>query len=257
MSDFLKVSVLPSHGEHQAVLQWTMQPGFRLGTFTIQRALSAPQGWVDIGTVVNDDTFIDTDMVLRNRQDEYFYRIQRTDDQGIVTVSPSTSTFGEIDRETYGRACCILMKESQIMRRRGTEILILRQRLEDKPCPRCVDPDTGQREGTTLCDTCYGTGFAGGYHKPIKSWMREGVAGAKAVKDDPGGGGSDDTTEVGVRLLGIPALIKGDLIIDPKQDRRFLVQSLTPFHLRSRLTVFFEGPLHLLRRSDVRYKIKV
>lgn len=91
------------------------------------------------------------------------------------------------------------------------------------PCT-CIDPDTKEVLNPD-CQTCYGTGFVGGYY-------REGIPKTLVVTSPLNSAPAFDTSlrlgtltpsVLGARFAGLPPVQFGDVFVHPDTNQRFYV----------------------------------
>ena len=255
-SPFIDVSVLPMYGKHQARITWRVTPGHEKGKFIIFKSPDGINNWKELGKVSGImGAFVDTELIPRGRWDEAYYKIilqyngQRYD-------SDVLSTFGSISRTEFGVARTIMQHEWESLRL-VTPVKYYKLRTDGAKCPRCVDKDTGQAVGVSLCPTCYGTTYDGGFYDAVDSFMHIGVIGSKIQEDTREGTGSTDPVAVHARMPAYPMMEKNDMIINPRADRRYLVEKIDYAWLNGKIPVYAEVDLMLLTRSDIRYTFPI
>jgi hypothetical protein len=252
---FLNFTVTPHWGDNSVALVWKVVPVLQNGRYIIFRSLDGKTGFEEIGSGVGLDFFVDQ-VAPQDRITQYYYRIT-LQANGRRFDSDVVGTFGTVPRIEYGLAHQIIRLEYLRMRR-CCPIKIYRQRLGGVICPKCSDQDTEQQIGASVCDVCFGVGFEGGFQAPVDSHIL--IISAKAdpgiTIDSPDGTGSNDPDLDMARLLPYPPLRKGDLIVNPETDIRWLIENLTPYQVNANVPVVYDAKLYLMRRNDVRFKVK-
>lgn len=251
MSAFLKIKVVPAYGNNEIAVLWKTVPELAAARFFIYRSDDGVTGWVQVGQVDGGSYFLDR-LVPRGNQTDTYYKVV-LQAPGVREDSDIVATFGDVPRREFGMAAVILRDEFTILRL-CLPIKIARLRHGGARCQKCSDKQTGQRLATTLCAHCFGTGFAGGFHAPVDSFMRKLDISQKAVAAKPDGNGTLDMQGVKMRTLALPLLEKEDMVVEPDADRRHLVDVVDVHYVNGRFPVLQEATLTLLPRTDVRYK---
>jgi hypothetical protein len=254
MQPFLDVSVYPMYGKLSARIVWKLQQGCSNGTCVIFRSPDGINNWKNLGHVpAVKGEFLDTDLVFRGRWDEAYYRValQR---EGRRYDSEMVGTFGKVSRHEFGIARTILIHEWETLRR-FTPIKFFKLRSDGPKCSTCTDQRTDQRIGVSLCETCFGTGFEGGYYPALDSFMHTGTVSSKVRSDSREGAGALDPVNVRVRLPAYPLMEKEDLIVNPSADRRYLIDTIDYGLFNGKVPVYAEATLQMLARNDVRYRL--
>jgi hypothetical protein len=252
MNIFKDVKVFPSYGKNSVIVLWHTVDEFRDGYFVVSKSKDA-SSWVEFFHGENADQALDTDFVVADRLTNYYYKV-RVAKNNTSYESDIVATFGPVTREEFG-AANVLLQEWGKKIQTGSRIKIYRQLIFGKPCPRCVDQDTGQKVGTTLCEHCFGTGFEHGFSAPVDSWMLKSLVPPRATADMEDGAGTRDVQIFNVRMLAFPSTRRGDLIVDVGNDDRFLVGASQHYDVFGKITILYDTDLELLRRSDIRHKV--
>lgn len=252
-SPFIDVVVSPAYGQLQARISWQLRPGFDGGRFTISRSPDGLNDWREIGNVERDNGFIDRHVVSDGKLSQFFYQVFLHKD-GERYESAVISTLGALTRTEFG-ACYYIMTLEYKRLLQCNKILVYKLRTTSRRCPQCVDPDTGQKIGISLCQVCYGTGFEGGYWPGVISYMQLLTQSPVTQMDSAEGAGSTDPSMYKMRTLAYPPLIKNDMIVEPNSDHRYLVDTQTVSYLKGKAPIISMVDMTLLRRTDVRYKL--
>lgn len=255
MQPFLDVSVIPSYGKFSALITWTVLQEFKAGRFSIWKSPDGVNDWSEIGFVEGSNHFEDTALITGGKFVETYYRII-LQFKGARYDSAVASTFGQVSRQEFATARYIINLEYKDLQQR-TPVFIFKQKVTAPDCPTCTD-STGQSIGISLCETCFGTGFDGGYWRPpTASFMRVTNISPKMQNNSQEGVGAEDPVYFKIRTLAFPGLDADDMIVDPKSDRRFLVEQSDVAYLNGKVPTVTNASLVLLRRTDVRYKLPI
>ncbi len=255
MQAFVDVKVQPLYGQFRALINWTTAPELANGAFTVFKSQDGINDWQPIASGDGIDQAIDENLVSQGKLIEQYYKVGVTL-RGETHESPPIGTFGTVRRDEFGAARMIMQREYEILRR-FTPLLLCKLRVFAPPCVRCVDPDTDQGVGTTLCPICFGTLKQGGYYPPVKTFGRIMSITPRVQVDSADGTGSDDPIAAKIRMIAFPLLRKNDLIIDRAADRRYLVNELKPGVFGGKIPVVFVVDAMLMPTSDVRYTFPI
>lgn len=250
---FQNVLVRPHWGDQQVVVSWTVPAELFQGNFVVFRSVDGITGFTEVASGRGLDHVVDT-VVPKDRITEYYYRIT-LQHKGKRYDSDVVSTYGEVPREIFGMSHQI-MKLEYIRMRRCHPIKIFRQKLSGNICPVCTDQDTEQKIGSSLCVVCFGTGIEGGFEVAVDSHFLLVGKSPVQLQDAQDGSGTNDPNEDQARILPYPPLRKGDMLVHARTDERWLVNTLTPYHVNDNVPCIYDASLMNLRRNDVRYKVK-
>jgi hypothetical protein len=253
MNPFLDVSVTPMYGKLSARILWRLQQGYDNGVCVIFKSPDGLNNWKELGKApANLGGFIDDNLLFRGRLDESYYRVVLQRD-GKRFDSDVISTFGRLSRQEFGIARAIMEHEWNTLRR-FTPVKFFKLKSDGPRCSRCVDTDTQQKIGTSLCPICYGTTFEGGYYPAVDSFMQVGMSGPKVRNDSREGAGSSDPVSIRARMSAYPLMEKEDLIVNPAADRRYLIDTIDYGYFNGKIPVHVELTLQMLARNDIRYQ---
>jgi hypothetical protein len=250
----LELKVQPIYGKFRAMIQWVAEPRVQDHTFIVRKSPDGINDWRVIGQVVGNDHYIDEDLLRHGRMMEQYYRVTAVGPGGKEVHSDMVGTFGRAERSEFGAARQIMELEYTAMKR-FTQVHLLKLKTYGPMCPACVDEDTDQSIGVSLCERCWGTSRDGGYHPPALTYMRIMTISPVAKIDSAEGAGSSDPSLQVARMLAYPMLRKEDLLIDRDSDRRYVVDHANYALLAGKIPVVATVNLRLLQQDDVRYRI--
>jgi len=157
-------------------ISWQLNKTFELRELrhTVLFGRYPNDAFIIVGTVDNDTYFEDPiDRILNADVFNRWYALKTTDinTQEHWYTSPVHAGSTWRKRE-WLIARDIVRQESVrlIKRRAGTRGWLLRRRFSGTRCEDCVEPETG-RITDPECETCFGTGFVGGYYDPMEFWV--------------------------------------------------------------------------------------
>jgi hypothetical protein len=256
MNPFHDVYVLPSYGKKEALIKWSVPFEYEQGTFIIQKSANGVTHWDTIGSGPGLREFIDTDFVVPNKHRETHYRVI-IQHRGKRYDSSSVATFDKLAKQEYGLLNRMMIDEDIRMHRQGNgiSVAILKQKVAGEPC-KCVDPKTEQSCGTTLCEDCYATGIKGGFDDAVFSYV-EFQNQKSTLNYQQNGMGTDDKEIAKIRIVAYPELRRGDIVVNPRTDQRYIVNNIEPMKFKGIVPFVYHLDTSMLDRKDVRYKIPV
>ena len=254
MPPFVDVSVLPMYGRLQARIVWKVQPGYEAARYAVVKSPDGLNNWQQIGATRSLE-FVDDNLIARGRLDEAYYRVAM-DWKGKQFLSDVISTFGRLRRSEFAAVRLIMKREWDTLRR-FTPVKFFKLRTDGHQCPKCMDPDTAQKVGTSLCDRCFGTGFDGGYYPAVDTFLQVGAISPKVQEDSREGVGAGDPVTVKTRGTAYPLMEKNDLFVNPSADKRYLIDTIEYGYYNGKVPVYAEMTMQLLARNDIRYTVPI
>jgi len=131
----------------------------------------------------------------------------------------------------------------------GLPVFLFKKKTFGQYCPACFDM-IKQRVSKTNCEVCYGSGFAGGYWKPIELYVNRAIPDsvAKTIGFTKAGG------NLVVEASNYPIISAGDFILFPQVGDRFRVVSIT-VHTRMGATIGQYVNMTEINHSDIEYRV--
>lgn len=131
----------------------------------------------------------------------------------------------------------------------GLPAFLFKKKTFGQYCPSCFDM-IKQRVSKTNCEVCFGTGFAGGYWKPIELYVNKAIPDSitKSIGFNKTGGNSV------VEASSHPIISAGDFILFPQVGTRHRVVSITA-HTRMGDVISQYVNLTEINRSDIEYRV--
>jgi hypothetical protein len=255
LNSFAEVRVLPNYGGDRAIIRWRLADNSIRGRFTVFKSPDGVNNWERLAEATDTEFVFDDRFFSQGKWFQWYYRVA-WESGGETAQSNIVATFGDVRREEFG-AARVVMNQAYQQLRRFTRIGICKLRVTAGACAVCVDRETGQQVGISLCQNCYGTGLDGGYFPAVASHMKIGENSDVVQIDSPEGAGARDMIRVKSSMLAFPFLRKDDLVVDPKSDRRYLVETISNGMLIGKIPVLSTVSMLLLRSQDVRYKFPV
>jgi len=244
-------------------VEWNLHPRFSdPGPYIFQLQYS-PTGtqeaddWESVGLPsVNSYYAYDDVQRLYGKSNWVHYRVTASTPLGIYVSKPQRAT-GVLRFRDWMLAREILRMERLRLRlAAGQEGYILKAKNFGEVHEPCVDSITDEVTNST-CNTCYGTGFVGGYFEPTECSYAELPPTSSHVQLDATRGTVDDEIRVAARMLAIPRLMEGDVWIDRDTDHRWAVHSITNLVEMRGVPLISSVELRLIPFSNVIYQFAI
>jgi hypothetical protein len=116
----------------------------------------------------------------------------------------------------------------------------------------CYDRVT-KRMLVAACQTCFGTGWVGGYDTPLKVWAQIVSPEETTIRDEMGEHGIENTM---CKFANFPELQEGWVVVEAENIRWRVGSSLTKIR-KGRALVRQQIPVHRISPSDIEYSIPV
>jgi len=228
-SPFESVSIVPSYARGFAFM-WEISGAFTdplPWVFSIEEGRSSVGDWTEItppGGLVNQLSYAETEKRLVNKQLVLFFRVKLITPNGEY-YSTVRSPYGELERREYLIVREIMRKEIlQAQELSGVLGQLWVRSTFGQECTSCRDPVTGSIRNDE-CDHCFGTGRDPGFHGPYCVWLTFSPATRdKQMAQD--GTGTREPYVYSVRMIGSPYAKDGDVVVDPRMDKRYHVDSV-------------------------------
>lgn len=259
MSIFQDINLYPSHGDQRVIVTWGGGPQYGDHQVSVAASVTGtPDSWVVLPAVAE---FGQRLMVITNWNPELhqFFRFLVTKPGTTDMRSPVVGIYQDVTRREYGLAKTIIAREFEDMRRANGIPAWFCAPIISGELASSVDPDTGMMVKATACDDGMGMRYAGGFYKPVITWVRLfGPAQTSDRKDDPDGDGQTSSEVQNIRMMPFPPPRAGVMLVCPKTDRRWVLGPDSKIlRLREILPVIYESTATLLRPNDPRHKFEV
>ena len=198
--------------------------------------------------------FMDYTAKLRDITKTYYYQVQAKEMSGDVVLQTFSSSL-ETWRQEPDLVALYVIEEHLFLYRytsAGMPAFIYKKKGEGERCPECWDP-VMKKVTKSTCKTCTGTGFTGGYYKPIEAWMGFNVNPKISQIADWGVKQVDQTD---VEFTDYPELHIGDVILELKEFKFWKVSNVR-FTLKGGATMTQIARVSAVNRSDIEYTIDV
>lgn len=237
-------------------IEWFMDPRFKEPgpwTFYVERAKEIGGQYEVVATTINQPYAYDETIDASDKSGvpSWWYRIRVRTSEDKFFLSEEISAGDTWDKRDWLIANRIIKKEMLLLRKRsGQDGVLLKRRAFGLPCPKCLDPATGEPTNSH-CDVCFGTGFEGGYYAPLSCWV---ATEPNVWTSKVGQLGHEIELVEQVRALASPPPCPNDIWISDKTGQCFRVGSAvaTLAHIRGApLVCGFK--MQLLESSNVVY----
>jgi hypothetical protein len=266
MSVFRNIRIYPHHGTRSALVTWTVVDGVQPGLVYVAFSPTGYKPWtlLNASTPVDSSlgSYFDTELVMNSGAASGYYRLLMTNGDGDNFSEP-VSILGDLSPREYGMVRAIMYREFTEMRAtNGYPVWHCIPKTSGTPAAN-YDPDTGEIVGLECAGTpdegaSYGLPFLGGFNPPILTWVRALAIDRGTLKDSESEMSPRETDTTTVRMLAFPRPSRGHMIVDPSNDRRYLIgDEIKPFLLRGVMPIAYEATMEFLPQGDPRYRFPV
>lgn len=213
--------------------------------------------WQDVGAPV-ENTYYAADPNWRDGGYALVthYRVKLTTPTETY-VSQAANCFGELTERDWLLSREIIRKEKLRHRLVSAPGYLAKPLRYGTPCRTCRDQLT-QEVTDSFCPVCSGTGFEIGFHPilPLQCWDLS----PQVIEEDIDSqlkGQTRENAYVTARVLGFPALNKGDYWINGDSDERWVVKSIQVVAAVRNVPIVYQVKLGLLPFSDQIYALEI
>lgn len=210
--------------------------------------------------LVDTYTFTDTQVNRLSKWRRFYYRVRAVDTTGafpVETISPlAVLQVPTLDYQQRVRRE-IIRNERLLLNGNGifagfinARCLIFNRRTFGQRCPECWDP-VKKSVGKSRCFTCYGVGFKGGYHTPIRANLAFGQTTEIDVLTPLG----TEQPHIDSAWLSVFPTVTSDDLIVSSENARYRVKSRRSTE-NSKLTVRQLLELIQLQPGEIEYLIQ-
>lgn len=134
----------------------------------------------------------------------------------------------------------------------GIEFYLLKRRHFGSRCPVCYDP-VSRVVTKSICTTCYGTSWQGGYFTPMLILGRRTNSQIQSSVTERA---KIDINQMGIQFLDFPRIDEEDVLVERAHNRRFLVRARVSTSLKT-IQVHQTIMASELERQAIEYKVSV
>ena len=204
---------------------WEIRGGFNdpaPWTFSVQRGPTDNGPWEAISpTLANVVAWRDGGgKNLVGKSNVLYFRVAMETPQGTY-FSHAVQPYGDLDRREFLLAREIIRREC--LRARvlaGVECDVYISSTFGPRCTHCIDPVTGMVRNSH-CRWCFGTGRYPAYFGPHRMMLS--FSTDTAHRKESSNDGTHETRMFEAMAIGNPVLKKGDVVVDTRQDKRYVV----------------------------------
>lgn len=237
------------------VLSWCLNPGT---DFTSDKGVyiqwrRAGGEWLDLaGPVYNACSWEDPHQYNWAKDRDLYYRIRIGDTYGPQARAGD----GFLDKRDSAMYFEIIRKENLQMRYAGVDGWFLRRKHWGDKCTDCTDWDTGEVTNG-LCQTCYGTGFVGGYYESIPYKVNLVQQPVVNKHTDGNGLATIDEQNMFAKALAEPLPDSFDLWIQKDTNDRYVIRKLTYGATFKGIPITVQTEMRKLPVTDIAYKVPI
>ena len=251
--------VLPAR-EGGTTVQWRLDPSVRdegESRYTLQTGnagVADPAAWQDVISETEVCFLTDPQRRLPGAFPFTHYRVRLETGERTYHSRP-LHTMGRLGYEDWRMYVSVIRAEHvQLARKTGIEGILHKRKISGRPCGRCRDFNTGE-VCDAACRHCFGTGWLGGYYKPIPCcWFDVRPADA-SIRYDLQVQGPVTNTRFEARAIASPLLISGDLWTNKQNSERYRIIQLQPIVEMKGVPVVYQLAMERLPFSDIAYQL--
>lgn len=207
-------------------VQWQLDPVFKDAEpyeYTLEASETPTFDELIFSKPVGNTFYAVDDLNLKQSwHNQYIYRIKLTTADNTYYSRSINYNNNSIERSKYLVAAEMIRKEFVEARYTGREGFLLKRKGYGKITTQSVDKVTGVPLTDNPVD--YGTGLAGGYHKPLKViYKRLGSQEDESLNVQ--GFGANSTLVIKVRMVGFPYIDRNDILVT-LEDERYTVKEV-------------------------------
>lgn len=244
------------------LLEWRLTGSYRPETnalmFHVFWAELMNGTWTQLTTdpIINEALWEDTVNRKRGQYSTGYYRVQLTDGLTVYSSDP-VNPQGSLTAAEFLIVREILRKELLRYRKSGgsSQGYLLKRRYWGTYCPDCTDPDT-HLSVNTQCETCYGTGYTGGYFSAYEYYIEFKGAAPQELKVEKTMGSDDSFMRQG-KCIAYPVLQTDDIFVSGKSNERYFIKTVKKESELTEMPLIYTVSLAKIPVERVEYKIPV
>lgn len=246
-------SVLPNN---LALLMWDMNKDFPLiqavDHFYVQ--ISEGGEWCTISEEITDCMFVDEEKRRKYLGAETYYRIVAVDTDGHEYASTPINYLDCMSARQWKLIRDVLRKEMLrfVTLEAGVKGYLLKRRQYGPKCTECNDYDL-EESVNGQCESCYGTGYAGGYYNAIPYYIDNSLT--ESSKDVSGSMGVQDNRVRNVRSLACPQVQTYDMFVSACGNKRFVIRRVRELVNVNLVPVVYNITLMEIQPCDAAYDV--
>lgn len=262
MDPFSIIRIYVDWDDRSKLIEWELKSDFCpvSGTlnFYVESARSL-EDWVRLNPsspVVNDNSYVDTDVYNYDLKNNLYYRVILEKD-GVTYTSKPYNILSGLSTYEYKIKQTIMKKELERYKKEvaGTEGYLLKRRVWGESCSSCKDYDL-DAVINARCSICYGTGIVGGYFNglPYTVVFNPGVTDQEEMKQ---GFALEDVWASQVRCIAYPVIAPYDMWVSRYSNRRYIFRKVqTVAELRS-IPIIYQAAVMEVMPSRIEFEVPI
>ena len=223
--------------------------------FYLEWAEHPDSDFIDVAGPTTDNILIDPVQRRFSKLPHSVYRVRLEPAGGGLYYSPVNPVMGEWNYHQWKVVRDITRREYlRLQRYVGTQGVYLARKQWGELCDECLDYNT-QMVTDANCETCYGTGFVGGYHTPSVLWIGEDRIDVRAKRDANLGVVADQTQFA--RVIALPFLTAKDVWVSLTTGERWIIQAKREEAAMQGKPIIYQVEMRLAETASVVYKIPI
>ena len=261
---FTSITVQPAYGKDQILLRWQTAGAYGDWGVLVYRSIDGGVSWhflnPDEECIFGATEYLDQNIPRTSKLDDIYYRLGAEDPDGEIVMSEPVAALGVLTRKELAIASRIIHEEFiRQSKSDGTPMLHFVPLMAGKRNPY-YDPDVSVVRGQECKHApiqSFGLPFEGGYGPPIATWVTFGQQKLE-MEQTPDTAASVERRVAPARMLCYPRPKLDHLFVNPVTDERWVVGAeVTPYFFKAVVAVAYDTTLHLLNRTDTRYRLDI
>jgi ribosomal protein L37AE/L43A len=221
--------------------------------FNLYRSNNADDGYIAIKSDLNDFTFQDYGVNLRNISIHYYYKVE------IIHKASGKANWSEPVHFQAVEQDAIAFYLNEVYRTQmeyvvgNRKMILLSRKHEGQLCNSCYDP-IRKRSQSVSCPVCYNTTYVGGYYKPvvINMVLMNAAANTQEFSVDAVG---EKKTPITMWTANYPLIQIDDILVDI-HNNRYIVMGWQPSY-KNEYLIRQTIQVGMVEKSSVVYNIPV
>ena len=280
---FSNIKIIPSYGDNTCAITWDIATKYNSERYSVNiyKSRDGYTDWFKLNKTPIEATLglgfdkkIITDVKFKNINQvfNWHYKLELLQVINVnneiayksIIQTPPIGIYNTLNSDEYSTLRSML--ENETLTKDNTFVFILRPKglsgksiydLNNNRNYKTVDYLTQEHSGVSTDDESYGQTILCGYSNPILSQISIQSVQNNHI-DDPNGQGTTTTKKLQFEGFSYPRLIKGDIIVIPDTDERYVFEQYQSENLFKGVFPFiYVGIASLLPRNDVAYKVNV
>lgn len=223
-------------------------------TFYLEWAEHVNADFVQVGDGTDLTVLYDDDNRVFSKLPHSVYRV-RLETDTVISYSEPANITGNWNRHDYLIAREVVRREYVAMQRyTGTRGFYLARKVWGEICSACADYNT-QEPTNSHCETCFGTGFVGGYNNADVFYLVEDRTGGREERQDSVGVVTNKTQTA--RAIAYPYITSKDIWISAESDKRWSIEGQNELVAMRGIPIVYGLQLRLIEPGNIIYSVPV